>query len=201
MSDFVYRYVPGQTGETLLLLHGTGGNETDLLGLGPALLPGAGILSPRGQVLEHGMPRFFRRFAEGVFDVEDVKARAAELGEFVRAMAREHGFDPERVTAMGYSNGANIAAAMLLTGAVRFPRAVLVRAMVPLEPAVLPDLTGTEVFLAVGLYDPTATAEQTSILAAQLENAGATVTKHIERSGHEMTQGDIEAAGRWLSGK
>jgi phospholipase/carboxylesterase len=144
------------------------------------------------------MPRFFRRFREGVFDVEDVKRRAAELGEFVRDKAGEHGFDAGLVMALGYSNGANIAAAMLLTGAAVFPRAVLVRAMVPLEPETLPELKGTEVLIEAGIYDPVATAEQTTRLGELLESAGATVTNHTERSGHEMTRGDIEAAGRWL---
>jgi predicted esterase len=199
MSDFIYRYVPGRRAETLLLLHGTGGNETDLLGIGAAVLPGAGLLSPRGRVMENGMPRFFRRFAEGVFDTEDVKARAAELGEFVREKAREHGFDAKRVMVLGYSNGANIAAAMLLTGAASFPRAVLARAMVPLEPEALPGLTGTEVLLATGLYDPMATGGETRRLSKLLESAGARVTVHAERSGHELTQGDIEAAARWLA--
>lgn len=199
MSPFVYRYEPGPRAETLLLLHGTGGNETDLLEIGHAVLPGAGLLSPRGRVLENGMPRFFRRFAEGVFDVEDVKARAAELGEFVREKAAEHGFDSERVMAMGYSNGANIAAAMLLTGAARFPRAVLARAMTPLEPEALPDLAETEVLLETGLYDAVAMAGQTARLRALLERAGALVTEHSEQSGHQMTQGDIEAARRWLA--
>lgn len=204
MSDFIYRYVPGRRAETLLLLHGTGGNESDLLAVGEAMLPGAGLLSPRGRVVENGMPRFFRRFAEGVFDEEDVKARAAELGEFVRAQALERGFDASRLFAFGYSNGANIAAAMLLTGAARFARAVLVRAMVPLarlEPATLPDLAGTEVLLATGLYDPLATAEQTRRLSGLLESAGAMVTGHSEQTGHQMTQGDIETAGRWLARK
>ena len=199
MSALVYRYIPGRRPETLLLLHGTGGDETDLLGIGGAVLPGAGLLSPRGPVLENGMPRFFRRFAEGVFDVEDVKRRAAELGDFVTEKAREHAFDADRVMAFGYSNGANIAAAMLLTGAAAFPRSVLVRAMTPLEPERPPDLTGTEVLLAAGLYDPIANAEQTSHLGELLESAGAKVTGHAERAGHQMTQGDIEAAARWLA--
>jgi predicted esterase len=199
MSEFIYRYAPGRRPETLLLLHGTGGNETDLLGIGPTILPEAGCLSPRGRVLEHGMPRFFRRFAEGVFDVEDVKARAAELGDFVREMAREHGFDAARVIPVGYSNGANIAAAMLLAGAACFPRAVLLRAMVPLEPAAPPDLAGTEVLLAAGLYDPIATQDQTRRLTALLEQAGAAVTAHAEKTGHQLTQADIEAARVWLA--
>jgi len=180
MSDLIYRYVPGRRPETLLLLHGTGGNETDLLALGEAMLPGAGLLSPR------------------------VKRRAAELGEFVREKAEEYGFDAGRVLAMGYSNGANIAAAMLLTGAAAFPRAVLVRAMVPVDgshPEALPDLAGTEVLLAAGRYDPIATPAQTRSLGELLKSAGATVTEHTESSGHEMTRGDIEAAARWLARK
>jgi predicted esterase len=198
MSTLIYRYVPGTRPETLLLLHGTGGNESDLLGLGEAVLPGAGLLSPRGPVLENGMPRFFRRFEEGIFDVEDVKRRAAELGEFVREKALEHEFDAGSVMALGYSNGANIAAAMLLTGAAAFPRAVLIRAMVPLEPKTLPDLAGSEILLAAGAYDPIATAQQTNQLGELLESAGARVTRHTEKSGHQMTRGDIEAAARWL---
>jgi predicted esterase len=201
MTAFHYRYVPGRRPETLLLLHGTGGNEDDLLAIGENVMPGAGLLSPRGQVIENGMPRFFRRFAEGVFDVEDIKARAAELGEFVREQARENGFDLEQVMALGYSNGANIAAAMLLTGAARFPRAVLLRAMVPLEPQTPPDLTGTEVLLATGMYDPMATAGQTDRLTTLLEDAGARVTRHTEPTGHQLTRADIGAAARWLARK
>jgi predicted esterase len=199
MSAFAYRYVPGEKPETLLLLHGTGGDETDLLSIGQVVMPGANLLSPRGQVLENGMPRFFRRFAEGVFDVEDIKLRAAELGDFVREKAAEHGFDPARLMALGYSNGANIAAAMLLTGAAAFRRSVLIRTMVPLEPEKRPDLKGTEVLLAAGLYDPLANAQQTKHLHTLFESAGAAVTEHAERTGHQMTQGDIEAARRWLA--
>jgi predicted esterase len=198
MSSLIYRYVPGHRPETLLLLHGTGGDETDLLGIGQAVLPGAGLLSPRGPVLENGMPRFFRRFAEGVFDEEDVKRRAAQLGDFLRDKAAEHEFDLTKVMALGYSNGANIAAAMLLTGAATFSRAVLVRAMVPLEPETLPDLAGTEALLASGIYDPIATPEQTRQLGTLLRKAGAKVTEHQQTGGHEMTRGDIQAAGRWL---
>jgi phospholipase/carboxylesterase len=201
MSALVYRYQPGSRPETLLLLHGTGGDENDLLGIGELVLPGAGLLSPRGPVLENGMPRFFRRFAEGVFDVEDIRKRAAELGAFIREKASEHGFDPASVVALGYSNGANIAAAMLLEGAAAFPRAVLIRAMVPLEPETPADLSRTEVLLASGNYDPIATPDQTRRLAGLLNAAGATVTEHTERVGHQMTQGDIDAARQWLARK
>jgi phospholipase/carboxylesterase len=199
MSDFVYRYEPGSRPETLLLLHGTGGDENDLMGLGPTLLPGAGLLSPRGQVTENSMPRFFRRIAEGVFDEEDIKFRAAELGAWVKERALADGFDRKRVIALGYFNGANIAAAMLLLGDAQFSRAVLMRAMVPLIPAKLPDLAGTEVLLATGAYDPMATTGQTAKLRRLLEKAGATVSEHSSQTGHQLTQGDIEAAALWLA--
>jgi predicted esterase len=198
-APFIYRFEKGMRPETLLLLHGTGGDESDLLEIGKAVLPGANFLSPRGQVLENGMPRFFRRFAEGVFDVEDIKARAAELGNFIREKGAEHGFEPGRLWALGYSNGANIAAAMLLTGDARFPRAVLLRAMAPLEPERLPDLGGIEVLLAQGAHDPIATPEETAALTALLERAGASVTVRNAQAGHPLTQGDIEAAAQWLA--
>jgi predicted esterase len=199
MSDLIYRYIPGVSGETLLLLHGTGGDETDLISIGHAVMHGAALLSPRGPVLENGMPRFFRRLREGVFDLEDVKRRAAELGDFVRGKAEEHGFNPARVSALGYSNGANIAAAMMLTGSFVFRNAALIRAMVPLEPETLPKLAGAGVLLAAGRYDPIATPAQTRRLAELLEGSGATVSIHEENSGHEMTRGDIEAAAPWLA--
>jgi phospholipase/carboxylesterase/glyoxalase family protein len=199
MSDFIYRYHPGSRPDTLLLLHGTGGSESDLLDLGPVILPGANLLSPRGRILENGMPRFFRRLAEGVFDIEDIKYRSTELAAFIQAMAKEHGFDPDKVIPFGYSNGANIAAAMLLTGAAQFPRAVLIRPMVPLEPHTLPDLTGAQVLLARGLYDPMGTPAQTTRLRSLLEAGGATVTDHASPAGHQITQGDIRAATAWLA--
>jgi predicted esterase len=197
--SLIYKYVPGETGETLLLLHGTGGDESDLISIGHAVMPGAALLSPRGPVLENGMPRFFRRLREGVFDLEDVKHRAAELGAFVGEKAKEHDFDPARVSTLGYSNGANIAAAMLLTGSFVFRRAAFIRAMVPLEPETFPKLAGTEVLLAAGRYDPIATPAQTRRLVELLEGAGATVEVHEENSGHQMTRGDIEAAQAWLT--
>src|SRR3954471_5740183 len=151
---FVHRYVPGRTARTLLLLHGTGGNETDLLSLGADLDPSAALLSPRGKVLENGMPRFFRRLAEGVFDEEDVIRRAGELADFTLAAAKEYEFDPQSVTAVGYSNGANIAAAILLLRPEVFSRAILFRAMVPLTPARLPNLANLRALISSGKRDP-----------------------------------------------
>src|SRR5918997_626608 len=148
LAGFKHRFVAGsgqEEGATLLLLHGTGGNENDLLPLGRELLPGANILSPRGKVLEHGMPRFFRRLAEGVFDQEDLAFRTEELAEFIRKAIDAYDLDPDKIIAMGYSNGANIAASLMLSDPSVLRAAVLFRAMVPFEPEVLPDLSGLPV--------------------------------------------------------
>jgi len=199
--EFVHRFVPGRTadGPVLLLLHGTGGDEADLLPLGEALAPGAGLLSPRGKVLEHGMPRFFRRLAEGVFDVQDLTARTRELAEFVRAAAAEYGFNPAAVLGVGYSNGANIAASLLLLDPGVLRGAILFRPMVPLVPESLPHLDGTPVFVAAGQRDPIVPPAQTEQLAGLLESAGADVTVHVEPAGHALTDGDVAAARAWLA--
>jgi predicted esterase len=197
---FDYRFVParGSARAPLLLLHGTGGDETDLLPLGEALAPGAALLSPRGKVLENGMPRFFRRFAEGVFDERDVEARARELADFVEAARDVHRLGELRPVAVGYSNGANIAAAVLLLRPETLSGAILFRAMVPLEPATLPELNGVRVFLGAGRRDPIATPEQTGRLDALLGRAGADVSIHWADAGHGLTPGDVAAAKRWL---
>lgn len=199
--EFVHRFVRGHRagGPVLLLLHGTGGDETDLLPLGEALAPGAALLSPRGKVLERGVPRFFRRLAEGVFDVDDLTARTRELGEFVRAAAAEYGFDPGAVIGVGYSNGANIAASLLLLHPDVLRGAVLFRPMVPLVPASPPRLDGTPVFIAAGRRDPIVPAAQTEQLAALLTEAGADVTVRVEPADHALTEGDVAAARAWLA--
>src|SRR2546427_8680531 len=138
--DFIHEFVPGSSSRTLLLLHGTGGNERDLIPLGGALDPNASLLGPRGKVLENGMPRFFRRLAEGVFDLEDLKHRTNELADFVTAAAQHYGFASDEVVAVGYSNGANIAASMLLLRPKILSTAILFRAMVPLVPETQPNL-------------------------------------------------------------
>ena len=197
---FVHRYVPaGRLGlPTLLMLHGTGGDENDLLPLGRMLLPGAAMLSPRGKVLEQGMPRFFRRLAEGVFDLEDLRQRALELADFVQGAAESYGFDARNVIAVGYSNGANIAAAMLLLRPGVLAGAALLHAMVPLEPEGRPDLSGTSVFLSGGRMDPLVPAAETDRLAALLRDLGADVTQHWEPGGHALGRAEVEAAARWL---
>ncbi len=197
--DFVHRWEPraGST-RTLLMLHGTGGDENDLIQLGEMLDPTANLLSPRGQVLEHGMPRFFRRLAEGVFDLEDLTTRTRGLADFALGAAETYGFPLAGVTAVGFSNGANIAASMLLLrpGVVR--QAILLRAMVPLEPNPLPDLTGTRVFLAAGERDPIIPPANTERLAGLLRSAGAEVTLRWSPAGHQLTRDDVDASRAWL---
>ncbi|GAB4448034.1 MAG: VOC family protein [Chloroflexi bacterium OHK40] len=197
---FTHVYEPALTpgAPTLLLLHGTGGNEYDLLDLGRTLFPGAALLSPRGQVLENGMPRFFRRLAEGVFDLDDLRRRTDDLAGFVAAASAHYGFDPERVIAVGYSNGANIAASLLLLRPAVLAGAVLFHAMVPLEPSAMPDLHGVPVFLGAGRTDPLIPPQQTERLADLLAGAGAGVTLHWEPGGHGLSQAEIRAAAAWL---
>jgi predicted esterase len=197
---FVHHYQPGKTpaSPTLLLLHGTGGNEHDLLGLAPDLLPEAGVLSPRGKVLEHGMPRFFRRLAEGMFDLEDLRVRTAELADFVIAAAAQYGFDAARVIAAGFSNGANIAASIVLLRPGVLHRAVLFRAMVPLVPDPLPVVPGTPVLVSNGRADPIVAAAETERLAALLRAAGAEVTLVLQAAGHHLIPEDLIRAREWL---
>ena len=200
---FIHRFEPSEGAgatRTLLLLHGTGGSEGDLLPLGRHLLPGAALLSPRGQVLEQGMPRFFRRLAEGVFDQEDLRRRTHELADFVASAAGAYGFDPAQVVAVGYSNGANIAASMLLLRPSALAGAALFHAMVPFVPETFPDLSGKRVFLGAGRRDPLVPVEQTEGLAAILRRAEAAVTLHWETGGHSLNGGEIEAACGWLEG-
>jgi predicted esterase len=198
--DFAHRWVPPAPGDekTLLLLHGTGGNEDDLLPLGRAIAPGAGQLSPRGRVLERGMPRFFRRLAEGVFDEADVVRRAGELADFVAHAAGRYGFDPTGVTAVGFSNGANIAAALLLLRPETLAAAALFRAMVPLRPAQLPVLYGRRVLISEGRTDPIVAAAEAESLASMLRGAGAEVTLAWQDAGHGLVGADVDAARAWL---
>lgn len=198
---FIHRYVaPTAHGApTLLLLHGTGGDETNLLGLGPLLAPGAALLSPRGKVLENGMPRYFRRLAEGVFDLDDLHARTGELADFVAMAATTYGFDPHNVIAAGYSNGANIAASLLLLRPETLAAAVLFHPMVPLVPDTLPDLSSVPVFAAGGRRDPIVRPEETERLVALLGEAGADVTLHWEQGGHNLSADELDAARTWMA--
>ena len=201
-SSFIHRFVePTPPGPkiTLLLLHGTGGNEEDLLPLGHQLLPGAGLLSPRGRVLEHGMPRFFRRLAEGVFDQEDLKLQTDGLARFAADASRKYGLDHNKTIAIGYSNGANIAASLLLSHPRLLSGAVLFRPMVPFRPQVAPNLKGVPVLLAAARRDQIVDPKVTSDLAQILTSAGARVTTHWHPGGHELGADDVAAAKTWIS--
>ncbi len=201
LSGFVHNFLPGEpdgSGVTLLLLHGTGGNEDDLIPLGQQLLPDAAILSPRGKVSEHGAPRFFRRLAEGVFDHEDIVFRTHELAAFVEAAATEYSFDREKLIATGYSNGANIAASLMLLHPGLLKAAVLFRSMVPFEPEVTPDLSGLPVFMAAGRMDQMIPPDNTQRLAEILQEAGANVDLRWRDTGHGLTYEEIGEAKDWL---
>jgi predicted esterase len=201
---FVHIFVPAEkpNSPTLLLLHGTGGNESDLLGLGRQLWPGAALLGVRGKVLENGMPRFFRRFAEGVFDVDDLKARTNELAEFIDIAAEHYGFSKRHVVVVGYSNGANIAASLIFLHPHYSAAGVLFRAQVPFAPSdLVRDFSEISVFLAGGMRDSVVPHDQTEQLVAILESGQADVSLFWHRGGHELGSDDIEAAKTWLLDK
>jgi phospholipase/carboxylesterase len=198
--DFLHEFVPGDSSRTLLLLHGTGGNERDLIPLGRELDPNASLLSPRGKILENGMPRFFRRLAEGVFDLEDLRRRTNELADFVAAAMRHYKLAVDRVIGVGYSNGANIAASMLLLRPEILHAAILFRAMVPLVPDKLPDLSSVCVWIGAGDQDPIVPASETQRLAEFLRHAGADVTVRFAKAGHALTKDDVITARSWLEG-
>jgi predicted esterase len=198
--SFVHRYeagtIPG--GATLLLLHGTGGSEDDLIDLGRSLLPRAALLSPRGQVEENGMARFFRRLAEGVFDLPDLHRRTADLAAFVEEAAVLYGFDPGKVVAVGYSNGANIAASLLLSRPGILAGAVLLHPMVPFEPETPVKLSGLPVFIAAGRADPLVSPALTERLVELLTTGGAAVETRWQDGGHRISPAEIEAAQAWI---
>jgi len=202
MSDlgFIHHFEPGKSERTLLLLHGTGGNEHGLIDLGRAIDPDAALLSPRGKVLENGAPRFFRRLAEGVFDEADVVRRARELASFVESGCAAYKIDPSQLVAVGYSNGANIAAAMMLLGVATFRSAILLRPMVPLSQLEnQPDLNGTKALLSGGKFDPIAPVPIVEALGELMGRFGTAVTTQIRESGHELTTADVMAAREWLA--
>jgi phospholipase/carboxylesterase len=195
----IHRFEPGTEPLTVLALHGTGGDENDLLPLVQLLRPAANVLSPRGKVIEGGMPRFFKRLAMGVFDVDDLKARSLELVRFVDDASSHYGFARDQVVAVGYSNGANIAGSVLLMEPDAFAGAALFHAMKPFDPPTAPELSGTPVFLTGGRLDPMIPADQTSALEELLASAGADVTMHWSPGGHELTHVEVDAAGRWMA--
>jgi phospholipase/carboxylesterase len=197
--SFIHRFEPATRPglPPLLLLHGTGGDENDLLPLGQMISPGAALLSVRGEVLEHGMPRFFRRLAEGVFDEADVIRRANDLADFVEAACEAYGLAAP--LALGYSNGANIAAAMLLLRPRTLRGGILLRAMVPLAQPPEANLSGRSLLLVSGQHDPIIPPADGERLAAMLTVAGADVTRRVLPAGHQLSQADINLAREWLT--
>jgi predicted esterase len=197
-GDFIHKFVPGNSERTLILLHGTGGTESDLIALGRALDAEAALLSPRGKVLENGMPRFFRRLAEGVFDEEDLIFRTHELADFIQVAAQQYGFSQNQAVAVGYSNGANIAGSILLLRPDTFQGAALLRPMVPLIPENLPELKGAPVLVAAGNFDPIIPVEKARELVTLLRRSGADVTAFFENASHGLTETTVLTAQRWL---
>ena len=218
--DFKYRFIPSPSQQqhvadnsdkacgpkdnqsnilTLLLLHGTGGNEDDLIQVGQMISPSASLLSPRGKVLENGMPRFFKRLAEGVFDMDDLKRRTRELADFVKEASNIYSFDLKKTIAVGFSNGANIAASLLLSYPETLMGAILFRAMVPFIPNSQIDLSDKNVLLSAGIFDPIVSESQTQSLFDILEKSRANVTLKWQQSGHNLTESDILDAKEWLS--
>jgi phospholipase/carboxylesterase len=199
---FVYVFEPPKTAADpiLLTLHGTGGNEQDLLPAARMIGPSAGVLSPRGKVLERGMPRFFRRIAEGVFDLEDLKVRTDELAEFLKSAAAYYRFDVGQLVAVGFSNGANIGASLLLLRPDVLRAGALIRAMVPIVPEPMPALSRTRVLISNGERDALVSSSETERLTGLFRAAGADVTLALQSAGHELTEADISAARTWLSG-
>lgn len=197
--SFTHHFEAGHdpTATPLLLLHGTGGNEHDLVPLGHELVPGAALLSPRGKVLENGMPRFFRRFAEGKFDEADVAFRSHELADFIAAARKTHQIAAP--IAIGFSNGANIAAALLLLRPEALAGAILLRAMVPLSNPPKADLRDKPVLMLSGNQDPIVPAENAARLAQILTADGAAVDHRILPAGHGLSQADLAIAKDWLA--
>ena len=184
---------------TLLLLHGTGGNEDDLISLGHMIHPNASLLSPRGKVLENGMPRFFRRLSEGVFDIDDLKFRTQELAKFVYDASLKYSFDLSKTSAVGFSNGANIGASLLLLYPQVIAGAVLFRPMIPIIPNPLPDLSDKKVIMLSGQYDPIVSNKQAEELFSLLKSTGAKISMQWQASGHQITQSDVQVAKKWIS--
>jgi len=200
MLGYVHRYVApsGDDPRTLLLLHGTGGDENDLIHLGQMLAPDAGLLSPRGTVNENGAARFFRRLAEGVFDIEDLHARTKDLVAFVEGAAAHYGFDPARVIAVGFSNGANIAGSVLLSSPKTLDAAVLFRPMVPFVPDQPVSLEGKRVYIGAGENDQIVSRLHPQRLAEMLRVLGADVTLSWQPAAHALTRADVTSAYEWL---
>jgi predicted esterase len=199
---FTHRLVPAEeaaSGETLIVLHGTGGNENDLIGIGQAIAPGAAILSPRGNVSENGAARFFKRLAEGVFDPKEVRSRAEELARFIRAAIAKYGLDVTRVYALGYSNGANIASTVMFIEPDLLQGAILFRPMLVFEPEEKSDLSGSSVFISAGRMDPIVPVSSVERLVELFEASRAEVTLKWQPTGHSLAPSEVREAAGWLA--
>ena len=199
--NFIHRFEPATRLEAppLLLLHGTGGDENDLLQLGRLVSPGSALLSPRGKVIENGMPRFFHRHAEGVFDEDDVRRRANELADFIETARKDYGIG--KPVALGFSNGANIAAATLLLRPDALAGAVLLRAMVPLSHPPKVDLAQKQVLMISGTHDPIVPRKNAAELEGLLAARGAEVEHQVLPIGHQLSQADLTLSRRWISAR
>lgn len=199
---YIHQYEPGsgeQSHPTLLLLHGTGGDEHSLRDLGRMILPEAGQLRPRGNVSENGMLRFFRRFAEGVLDIDDLKKRTGDLTDFIQQASARYGYDVQQVIGAGFSNGANIAGSLLLLYPQVLHMAILLHPMLTFVPDPLPDLRGKPVFIGAGRADPLVPSAQTEQLADLLERAGAAVNVFWHNGGHTVSAEEVKAIKQWLA--
>jgi phospholipase/carboxylesterase len=199
---FVHRFVPSSDSasrDTLLLLHGTGGDENNLLSLGQTVAPGAALLSPRGNVLENGAPRFFKRLAEGVFDPQEVRSRAEELARFIRAASSRYTLDPKRIFVLGYSNGANIASTVMFIEPALTKAAILLRPMLVYEPEQSVDLSESSVFISAGRMDTIVPTRSVERLVQLFESARATVTVKWQAVGHNLVPSELSEAAAWLA--
>jgi len=199
---FIHRFVPAEdraSAETLVVLHGTGGDENDLIGIGQATAPGAAILSPRGNVLESGAPRFFKRLAEGVFDPREVRARGEELARFIRSAISKYTLSPDRIFALGYSNGANIASTVMFIEPGLLQGAILFRPMLVFEPDECPGLSGAGVFISAGRMDPIVPATSVERLVELFEASHAEVILKWQLAGHNLLPSEVREAAEWLA--
>lgn len=199
---YIHRFIPAAdsaSGETLIVLHGTGGNENDLIGIGQTIAPGAAVLSPRGNVLENGAPRFFKRLAEGVFDPKEVRSRAEELARFIRAATIKYGLDSTRIYALGYSNGANVASTVILIEPRLIQGAILLRPMLVYEPDEQDDLSGSSVLISAGRMDPIVPVISVERLVELFESRRAEVTLKWQLAGHNLVPSEVREASDWLA--
>jgi phospholipase/carboxylesterase len=199
---FIHRFLPASepdSRETLLVLHGTGGDENDLVGIAQSIAPGAAILSPRGNVLENGAPRFFKRLAEGVFDPAEVRSRGEELAQFISAAIVKYSLDASRIFAFGFSNGANIASTVMFIEPDLLQGSILFRPMLVFEPVEVPDLSGKSVLISSGRTDPIVPTDNVQRLVELFKSSGAEVSLNWQPGGHRLSPGEVREAAEWLA--